>query len=179
MSARRRRWVVRLVAGVALLPGVAYLFDKVLPPLLAEALPVADGIVVRKAERVLLMMRGGQVVKSYPVSLGGQPVGAKQVEGDGRTPEGRYAIDWRNDASRFHLSLHISYPDAADRARAAAAGASPGGDIMIHGRPNWLSWLGPLFAGRDWTDGCIAVGNVDMEELWRAVPVGTPIEIRP
>lgn len=176
---RMRSWVLRRSACALLLIGAVYLFDKVLPGLLAEDLAVADRLVVRKADRVLLAMRQGQVLKSYPVSLGGQPIGAKRFEGDGRTPEGLYVIDWRNERSRFHLSLHISYPDSSDRARAAAAGLPPGGDIMIHGRPNWLSWLGPWFAGRDWTDGCIAVGNVDMEELLRAVPIGTPIEIQP
>ncbi len=96
------------------------------------------------------------------------------MEGDGRTPEGRYVIDWRNARSRFHLSLHISYPDARDHQRAAALGVSPGGDIFIHGTP-WWHWL----LGRDWTAGCIAVSNDDIERIWSLVPDGTLIEIRP
>ena len=108
--------------------------------------------------------------------LGFAPVGPKRQEGDGKTPEGHYRIDWRNPDSRFHRSLHVSYPDAGDVARAAARGVSPGGLIMIHGQPNALP------AGRvpgDWTDGCIALSNAEIEALWEAVPDGTPIEIRP
>jgi murein L,D-transpeptidase YafK len=106
-------------------------------------------------------------------------VGHKQFEGDQRTPEGVYTLDWRNPRSIAHLSLHISYPDAADRAFAAAAGRSPGGHIMIHGLPNGWGFLGPIHHWRAWTDGCIAVTNAEMREIWSLVPNGTPIEMVP
>src|SRR5258708_24800297 len=110
-----------------------------------------DLVVVRKRRREMLLLRGDSILRTYRVALGREAVGAKLCEGDGRTPEGRYAIDWRNPNSKYHLSLHISYPDGNDRARAAEAGVAPGGDIMIHGqRP------GEAAAG-DWTQGCIAV----------------------
>jgi murein L,D-transpeptidase YafK len=105
--------------------------------------------------------------------------GYKQREGDGRTPEGRYAIDFKNPRSRFHLALRISYPDASDRDSARRRGVPPGGDIMIHGLPNGLGWLGKYHLWRDWTDGCIAVTNGQIEEIWASVDVGTPVEIRP
>jgi murein L,D-transpeptidase YafK len=176
---RRIASVLRLGGAAGALLAAVYVFDKVAPPLLAEDLPAADAVIVHKADRMLLLMRQGSLLKSYSIALGGDPIGHKEREGDGRTPEGAYLIDWRNPTSAYHLSLHISYPNDADRSRAAAAGAWPGGDIMIHGRPDWLSWLFPLFAGRDWTDGCIAVDNIAIEEIWRAVAAGTPIQILP
>ncbi|MDQ2694969.1 MAG: L,D-transpeptidase family protein [Pseudomonadota bacterium] len=142
------------------------------------SLPAADWVVVVKSARTLSLLRDGQVIKTYPVALGRNPVGHKIREGDGRTPEGRYVLDWRNPNSRFHLSLHISYPNAADRRHAQALGVSPGGDIMIHGQPNGLGWLG-IMPQRDWTEGCIAVTNSAMEEIWAAVAEGTPIDILP
>lgn len=136
---------------------------------------VADWVIVDKSERRLDLLAGGQVMASFPIALGGNPIGHKERGGDGRTPEGSYVLDWRNPNSRFHLSLHVSYPNAEDKARADAAGVSPGGDIMVHGHglgfPGLLPW--------DWTDGCIAVANADMDAIWTAVPDGTPIEIRP
>ncbi|WP_346914214.1 L,D-transpeptidase family protein [uncultured Roseibium sp.] len=139
----------------------------------------ADRVVVFKGERVLELMAGDVTLKRYTVSLGREPVGAKQREGDGRTPEGRYRIDYRNPASGYHLALHISYPDAQDRARARKAGVSPGGDIMIHGMRNGYGWIGSLHRLVDWTNGCIAVTDTEMDEIWRAVANGTEIEIRP
>ena len=137
----------------------------------------ADFILVDKSDRTLTLMRAGKVLKTYRgIALGDAPVGHKRFEGDERTPEGRYTIDTRNPNSAYHLSLRISYPDAADRAYAAARGRSPGGDIFIHGQPNALP-MGRLPG--DWTDGCIAVSNEEIEELWAAVPDGTPIEISP
>ena len=137
----------------------------------------ADFVLVDKSEHVLTLYREGKVLKAYSgLQLGGAPVGHKQFEGDERTPEGRYTIDTRNPASAYHLSLRISYPNEADTAFAAARGRSPGGEIFIHGQPNTLPF------GRlpgDWTDGCIALSNVELDELWTAVPDGTPIEIRP
>lgn len=139
----------------------------------------ADRIVVDKNDRKLQLLQGNTVLKTYQVSFGAQPRGHKQREGDERTPEGVYTIDWRNNDSRFFLSLHISYPDSSDLAHARNEGVSPGGQIMIHGMRNGLGWVGKLHRFANWTDGCIAVTNTEMQELWRAVPDGTPIEIRP
>ncbi|PHP68647.1 hypothetical protein CSC94_01195 [Zhengella mangrovi] len=139
----------------------------------------ADLIVVSKHERMLEVRQGDTILKRYRVALGSNPVGPKARQGDGRTPEGRYLIDSRNRASRFHLALHVSYPSAADRARARAAGVSPGGDIMVHGIRNGLGWIGRLHALVDWTNGCIAVTDEQIEEIWAVTPNGTPIEIRP
>ena len=141
-----------------------------------EPLPTADLIRVDKSERTLTLYAGGQPVKTYrDLQLGDAPNGHKRFEGDERTPEGRYTIDTRNPASAYHLSLRISYPNPADRAWAAERTRPPGGEIFIHGQPNWLP-VGRLPG--DWTDGCIAVSNAEIEELWRLVPDGTPIEIR-
>ena len=147
--------------------------------LLAEPLPQADRVVVNKGARTLQLLKQGAVIKSYKISLGRQPFGHKQREGDYRTPEGTYRIDWRNPTSLFHLSLHISYPGTRDRGKAERGGYSPGGAIMIHGRPVFIGSNDILFDGRDWTDGCIAVTNAEIEEIWRAVPDGTPITILP
>ena len=130
-------------------------------------------VVVNKARREMLLLSGEAVVRSYRVALGRDPLGHKQQEGDGRTPEGRYTIDRRNPKSKYHLSLHISYPNGADRELAAVAGVSPGGDIMIHGiKPG-------VPHPEDWTQGCIAVTNAEMEEVWELVADGTPVEINP
>jgi murein L,D-transpeptidase YafK len=138
--------------------------------------PRADFVVVDKSERTLTLYAAGRPVRTYRgLQLGDAPEGHKHFEGDERTPEGRYSIDVRNPASAYHLSLHISYPNAADRTYAAARGRSPGGEIFIHGQPNWLP-LGRLPG--DWTDGCIALSNGEIEELWRLVADGTPIDIR-
>ncbi len=138
-----------------------------------------DLVIVEKATRTMMLMSGEEVVRSYDIALGDSPVGHKQREGDERTPEGRYVLDWRNPNSSFHLSIHISYPNEADRAAAAAAGYSPGGDIMIHGQPNGFGWWSWLLQRVDWTDGCIAVTDAEMDEIWNMVENGTPIEIRP
>lgn len=139
----------------------------------------ADSVEVFKADRRLELRRGGRVLKSYRVALGFDPAGHKQQEGDGRTPEGSYTIDARNPRSAFHLSLRISYPDAADRARAEAAGVPPGGDIYIHGLPNgWRKYLTP-HPRRDWTTGCIAVRDAEIREIWSLVPTGAKVTIHP
>src|SRR5436305_1931713 len=140
---------------------------------------VIDRIVVDKAARRLLVFRNGQMLKSYHVALGEQPGGAKQQEGDMRTPEGVYQIDYRNPHSDYHLALHISYPSPNDVARAAARGVSAGSDIMIHGLPNGHSSMSAVYRQKDWTAGCIAVTDEEIEELWRIAPDGTAIEIRP
>lgn len=143
-----------------------------------DDLSLADMVLVKKAERKLYLLRGDQPFREYRIALGGNPIGHKEYEGDQRTPEGDYTIDWRNPNSAFHLSLRISYPNEEDIARAAERGLSPGNMIMIHGQPNKFSW-GNWVRRWDWTDGCIAVANDDMAEIWRAVPDGTPIRIRP
>lgn len=140
------------------------------------ALPIVDHVVVDKTARTLTLHAQGQPVRTITgIQLGDAPVGHKRFQGDERTPEGRYVIDWANPNSSYHLSLRISYPNAADRAYAASLGRNPGGMIMIHGQPNGT-------AGRlrgDWTDGCIALSNEEMEYVWQTVPSGTVIDILP
>ncbi|VVP43690.1 L,D-transpeptidase family protein [Pseudomonas fluorescens] len=139
----------------------------------------ADVITVNKQERRMLLWREGRVLAEYRISLGtAANDGAKQREGDEKTPEGRYVIDWRNPKSMAYLSLHISYPNPEDKASARQNGYSPGGNIMIHGLPNGWGWLEPFHHLWDWTDGCIAVTNNEMREIWTLVPDRTPIEIR-
>lgn len=138
-----------------------------------------DHVLVLKGERQLLLMQGEVVVARFPVALGGEPVGPKRQEGDERTPEGHYVLDWRKPNSSFFRALHVSYPDADDQARAVEAGVQPGGAIMVHGTPNWAFGLGSLLQYFDWTNGCIALSNADMQVVWDRVPNGTPIEIRP
>jgi murein L,D-transpeptidase YafK len=146
----------------------------------AAAAPVrADKIVILKSARTMTLLSGSKVLKTYKVALGSVPVGAKQVEGDHKTPEGLYQIDAKNAQSQFHLSLHISYPSAADQERARTLGQPPGGAIMIHGLARPFAYLGPLHRQSDWTDGCVAVTNAEIEEIWKLVPVGTRVEIRP
>lgn len=139
----------------------------------------ADKIVIVKSARTMTLLSGANVLKTYKVALGTVPVGPKRVEGDHKTPEGNYLIDAKNAHSQFHLSLHISYPSAADQQRARSAGARPGGAIMIHGLAKSFAFLGPLHRQTDWTDGCIAVTNAEIEEIWNLVPVGTRVEIQP
>jgi len=138
-----------------------------------------DHIVVEKRTRQMTLYRRGKVVKSYRVAIGrGGPV-QKQRAGDNRTPEGRYSIDWRNEKSRYHLSLHISYPGDRDFRHARANGIDPGGDIMIHGLRNGFGWFGALHRLFNWTQGCVAVTNREIREIWKLVPDGTSIEIKP
>jgi murein L,D-transpeptidase YafK len=139
----------------------------------------ADKVLVHKKERTLTLLDHRRVLKTYRVALGREPVGAKVKQGDHKTPEGNYVLDRRNEHSRFYRSLHISYPSAADRAKAQNSGVDPGGDIMVHGLPNGFGWLGSSHRLLDWTDGCIAVTNEEMDEIWRAVADGTSIEIDP
>jgi murein L,D-transpeptidase YafK len=164
--------VLALVAGCATQPPEPA--KRVIPQV--DFVP-ADFVLVDKSDRTLALMRGGEVVRTYfDIALGDAPVGHKRFQGDEKTPEGRYTIDYRNPQSSYHLSLHISYPNSADRAHARGLGRSPGGDIFIHGQPN--GW-GMLRIPGDWTDGCIALRNDEIEEIWGMVPDGTPIEIRP
>ncbi|HEV7319630.1 MAG TPA: L,D-transpeptidase family protein [Ensifer sp.] len=145
----------------------------------AAATDNADRVVVHKERRLLQLFQGGQVIREYTVALGGNPTGHKRQEGDERTPEGLYSLDWRNPGSGYHKSIHVSYPAQADVAAAAASGIDPGGMIMIHGQPNYFGWLAFLMQRFDWTNGCIAVTNAQMDEIWTMVPNNTPIEIRP
>ena len=138
-----------------------------------------DSIRVEKAAHRLSLFQRGRVTRSYLIALGQQPVGDKVRRGDMRTPEGRFTIEARNPQSKYHRALRISYPDAAHRERARKLGVSPGGDIMIHGLPPRQAWVGPAHRDFDWTEGCIALTNEEIEELWSAVPVGTPIHILP
>jgi murein L,D-transpeptidase YafK len=148
----------------------------------SEPLPAhsrADRVLVLKKERKLILLAHGKPLKTYEISLGGDPVGPKERQGDHKTPEGNYVLDRRNPHSKFYRSIHISYPNAADRSRAQRLGVPPGGDIFVHGLPNGFGWVSRSHLARDWTDGCIAVTNDQMDEIWRAVPDATPIEIRP
>ena len=142
------------------------------PPAMAPASQRADRIVVVKSLRRMQLLRDGKVIRSYPILLGDAPTGHKRQQGDERTPEGEYRISGRNPNSRFHLSLRVSYPNAADRSQARGRGVDPGGDIMIHGGT-------PAGYRRDWTDGCIALSNPQIEEVWSLVPTGIPIRIDP
>ncbi len=148
-------------------------------PAMAQAPGKADRILVLKAKRQLLLLRDRVVLKSYPIALGRHPKGPKRRRGDGRTPEGVYVIDYRFTDTPYHLALHISYPSAEDEARATVAKVRPGGDILIHGMPARFGHTDPVRFFRDWTNGCIAVGNTAIEEIWQATDDGTPIEIRP
>ncbi len=148
-------------------------------PLRAEELPKADRILVLKKQRQLQLLRGDTVLKSYPIALGSHPVGPKRRRGDGRTPEGVYTIDGRTRHTAYRLALHISYPNTKDRERARAAHAFPGGNILIHGMPARFGRTDPVRFLKNWTNGCIAVGNIAIEEIWDAVDDGIPIEIRP
>jgi len=139
----------------------------------------ADKILIEKKERRLTLFSKGKVLKTYKIALGGNPNGPKERQGDNKTPEGTYVIDSRNKDSRYHLSLHISYPNEKDKKRAKQLGVSPGGDIMIHGIKNGLSWVGDLHTEVDWTKGCIAVTDEEIEEIDRLVPNGAIVEIRP
>jgi murein L,D-transpeptidase YafK len=145
-----------------------------------SAMPVhADYVVVDKSDRKLYLYRAGRVLREFPVALGLVPNGPKQREGDFRTPEGKYVLDARNVNSDYFLSIHVSYPNEADRARAQAQGVDPGGEIMIHGLPNEPKYDLRRYQTTDWTDGCIAVSNSDMVDIWLMTRDSTPIEIRP
>ena len=140
---------------------------------------VADRIVVEKSARRLTLFQNGRVLKTYSVALGRAPIAAKEYEGDHRTPEGNYTIDFHKPDSDYHLALHISYPEQRDIDRAAVSDQSAGSDIMIHGLPNGRGWIGRFHRRNDWTAGCIALADFEIEEIYRAVPDGTPVELRP
>lgn len=139
----------------------------------------ADKVVVEKSTKTLFLLKKDQVIKKFHVVFGAHPKGHKEKEGDERTPEGNYTLDYKNAHSKFYKSIHISYPNKKDRERARKTGENPGGAIMIHGQKNGWSWLSFITQFFNWTDGCIAVSNAAMDEIWRAVRAGTPIEIKP
>lgn len=145
----------------------------------ADAGAPIDHVVVYKADRKLVLFARGKEVRSYKIALGGDPVGPKTRKGDHKTPEGTYVLDSRNPNSHFYKAFHISYPNSKDTAMAKNLGVSPGGDIMLHGLPKDYAWIGKAHTLHDWTDGCIAVTNEEMDEIWKLVRVGTPIEIKP
>lgn len=139
----------------------------------------ADRVLILKKEHKLMLLSGGAVIRTYSVAIGKGGLSPKQRKGDHKTPEGLYKIDRRKENSSFHRALHISYPNEADIERASKLGVEPGGDIMIHGIANGLGWIGSLHRLIDWTDGCVAVTDAEIDEVWSLVPDGTPVEIRP
>ena len=139
----------------------------------------ADKILVIKSAHMLSLMSGDRALRTYKVALGRSPVSAKTRKGDHKTPEGIYLVDAKKEHSRFYRALHISYPNRRDQQEALKGGWDPGGDVEIHGIQNGIGWIGSLHRRIDWTDGCIAVTDSEMDEIWSAVKVGTPVEIRP
>jgi murein L,D-transpeptidase YafK len=173
-----RKWI--WISGLVVVPMVlaAWMWPTARQaPVLASSNERADFVFIDKSERRLELHRDGLVLRRYEIALGGNPLGPKRAEGDRRTPEGDYIIDRRNAQSAYHLSLHINYPNEADRAESARLGVPPGGDIFIHGLPNRypLGWAPKL----DWTLGCIVLNDAEIAEIWRLVPDGTPIRIVP
>jgi len=145
----------------------------------ASEFPLADRVVIEKATRQLHLLQGGKVFRTFKIALGIQPVGDKTQEGDFRTPEGRYKLDRRNPNSDYFLSIGISYPNSTDRREARERGVDPGGAIMIHGQPNTPTRSEAYYRTQDWTNGCVAVSNSDMIDIWLMTGENTPIEIRP
>lgn len=177
MSRLRVQWPRRLLLVLLLAVAVWSAWPHA-PRVSPSSVGRADAVLVHKAARQLHLLRDGTILATFPIALGGNPIGHKRQEGDQRTPEGHYTLDYKNADSGYHKAIRISYPNAADTAQAEARGVSPGGLIMIHGQPNSLSpLLGPIAS--DWTLGCIALSNTHMDVLWDAVAPGTPIELRP
>lgn len=156
-----------IIIVLLLIPAVSFATEK------------ADSVLVVKSESKLCLMNDGKVVKTYYAAFGANPKGHKRQEGDERTPEGKYILDYKNEGSSFFKAIHISYPNDEDKKRAEEKGVSPGGQIMIHGQKNGFGWLSFIVQRFNWTDGCIALSNSDMDEVWESVDVGTPIEIKP
>lgn len=143
----------------------------------ANAQPIVDLVLVKKTEKKMYLIQKEKIIKEYKVSFGANPKGHKEKEGDERTPEGKYILDYKKADSSFHKAIHISYPNAEDIAKAKKKNANPGGQIMIHGQKNGLSWLSIIVQKFNWTNGCIAVTNKEMEEIWNLVDINTPILI--
>ncbi|WP_273009075.1 L,D-transpeptidase family protein [Spongiibacter tropicus] len=156
---------------------------RILLTLCCWCLPVAgwagvDLVQVDKSDRQMRLLDGDEVVATYSISLGGSPQGHKTQEGDQKTPEGQYVLDYKNESSSYYRSMHVSYPNEADTQQATERGVSPGGFIMVHGQRNGFGWLAPVLQHFDWTDGCIAITNAEMDEFMSLVSPGTPIDIR-
>lgn len=168
---------LRLICLITLIVFLAhaFLWPEKVPATFAQA----DKVVVIKSKRLMMLLQNGEILKMYRIALGKQPVGHKTREGDYKTPEGSYILNSRNPKSKYHLSITISYPNESDVLKAQERGVSPGGSIMIHGLPEDLEGLGRLHRTLDWTNGCIAVTNSEIEEIWHLVPDGTQIEIKP
>jgi murein L,D-transpeptidase YafK len=175
---------LRLLVYLCLLVGLGFIAASLYRPPVPVPTPApppltgkVERIVIAKAARMMQLMQGGKPVRTYQIALGFTPEGDKLRQGDGKTPEGEFTINRRNDESAFHLSIGLDYPQPDDVARAASRGYSPGGDIFIHGQPNALP--DGLKIGGDWTAGCIAVTNAEIREIWAVTPIGTTVEIRP
>ena len=171
---RRRNWARCTRTAFALL-----IFPALLPSQPPTIPARVDSILILKKDHLLELISGGKVIGTYHVALGQGGLAPKQKENDARTPEGHYVIDIRNAASHYHKALHISYPNAEDRLRAQRMGVLPGGAIMIHGLPNGKGYIGAAHRLYDWTLGCIALTDSEIDEIWTMTPVGTPVEIRP
>jgi murein L,D-transpeptidase YafK len=169
--------VVAAPAGVSAGAGAA--MPQATAAVMSATMPIADQVLVRKSERRLYLLRHGEVLRSYRVALGLMPQGPKERAGDFRTPEGRYQLTRRNSRSDYFLSIQVSYPNADDLRRAHRDHVNPGGSIMVHGLPNFQRHPPDYYAAADWTDGCIAMSNADMVELWLMVQDNTPIDILP
>jgi murein L,D-transpeptidase YafK len=185
-TAERQPLTASLLLAIALIAGsTAARAESPLPssalltPSVEPALPMADRVLVNKSERTLQLLRNGEVLRTYKVALGLRPEGHKEFEGDFRTPEGVYHLSRRNPNSEYFLSIQIDYPNERDIARARRQGVRPGGAIMIHGQPNMPRKPRDYYSNVDWTEGCIAVSNSDMVEIWLMTPPDTPIEIKP
>jgi Uncharacterized protein conserved in bacteria len=186
LTANRQPLTASLLLAIALIAGsTAARAESPLPssalltPSVEPALPMADRVLVSKSERTLQLLRNGEVLRTYKVALGLRPEGHKEFEGDFRTPEGVYHLSRRNPNSEYFLSIQIDYPNERDIARARRQGVRPGGAIMIHGQPNMPRKPRDYYSNVDWTEGCIAVSNSDMVEIWLMTPPDTPIEIKP
>jgi len=169
------RFLLLVALTVVVVIGITLRFSGSHGPLAQHASKV---LVLKTDHKLLLLDGGNNVMRTYSIAIGRGGIEPKQHQGDHKTPEGFYVIDRHKANSRFHRALHISYPNDADRQRAQELRVDPGGDIMVHGIQNGLGWLGPLHRGVDWTDGCIAVTDIEIDEIYSAVPDGTPIEIR-
>ncbi|MEO0575226.1 MAG: L,D-transpeptidase family protein [Pseudomonadota bacterium] len=168
-----------LFARLLLVALLAVAIARSAPAAAQDAPQLADRVVVNKSARWLRLYRGDEIMREFVIALGAEPEGDKREEGDNRTPEGRYFLDQRNTQSRFFLSIRVSYPSAADREQARQLGRNPGGQIMIHGQPNEPRYSPGFYATSDWTNGCIAVSNLAMIDIWLMTEPGTPIDILP
>lgn len=171
------RWPRLLVSAAGISAVIVTLLPA--PAQAGDEFPVADKVLIDKSDRKLHLIDNGEILRSFDIALGMVPVGDKEQEGDFRTPEGNYVLDLRNPDSDYFLSIRVSYPDPADRRIASEKGVDPGGAIMIHGQPNEPTRSETYYRTQDWTNGCIAVSNSDMIDIWLMTDENTPIEIRP